>query len=233
MTDLERITPGSRGGFARTCSLAAVQNDRTMDSADLHQLLKTPGAYAGVGARATPPEICELITDLAQILARRGWVLRSGAAEGADQAFERGAGASKEIYLPYPRFRGHRSDRKTPSDEALRIARDFHPAWEQLQPTSRALMGRNTHQVLGDDCRSPVRVLICWTPDGAVEKTSRATGGTGQAIRIAIAHGIPVVNLRRAGDMRAVQDCVFGVQGTLGLGPSAFVGTPGQGRLAC
>lgn len=46
---------------------------------------------------------------------------------------------------------------------------------------------------------TPVGWVLCWTPDGAAEgiETSRATGGTGQAIRLASAHGIPVYNLAR------------------------------------
>lgn len=43
-------------------------------------------------------------------LAQLGWVLRSGGAVGADQAFERGcyrAGWRKAIVLPWPGFDGH------------------------------------------------------------------------------------------------------------------------------
>ena len=39
--------------------------------------------------------------------------------------------------------------------------------------------------------------VLCWTPDGAVEETSRRTGGTGQAIRLANKFNIPVFNLAR------------------------------------
>jgi hypothetical protein len=43
--------------------------------------------------------------------------------------------------------------------------------------------------VLGADLASPSRFVIAWTEDG------EAVGGTGQAIRIARAHDIPVLNL--------------------------------------
>jgi hypothetical protein len=39
--------------------------------------------------------------------------------------------------------------------------------------------------------------VLCWTPDGAIDKTGKKTGGTGQAIRLAVAHGVPVYNLAR------------------------------------
>ena len=54
-----------------------------------------PRFYAGIGARATPPEILNLMTRAAFALTKRGYVLRSGHAIGADSAFERGAGRER------------------------------------------------------------------------------------------------------------------------------------------
>ena len=68
-----------------------------------------PRFYAGIGARATPPEILSLMTRAAFALTKRGYVLRSGHAIGADSAFERGAGEAAEIYLPAPGWRGSAS----------------------------------------------------------------------------------------------------------------------------
>ena len=76
-----------------------------------------------------------------------------------------------------------------PCSEAYRIAAYHHPAWERLSPGVRALMARNVHVLLGSDLRSPAAFFACWTPGGEV------VGGTGHAIRVALAHGIPVVNL--------------------------------------
>lgn len=45
----------------------------------------------------------------------------------------------------------------------------------------------------------PAAFVLCWTPDGAERETTRDTGGTGQAIRIAVASGVPVVNMARPG----------------------------------
>ena len=46
-----------------------------------------PRFYAGIGARATPPPILSLMTRAAFALCKRGYVLRSGRAIGADSAF--------------------------------------------------------------------------------------------------------------------------------------------------
>lgn len=76
-----------------------------------------------------------------------------------------------------------------PIAQAYRIAQAYHPAWERLSPGVRALMARNVHVLLGADLDSPATFFLCWTPGG------ETVGGTGHAIRVALAHGIPVVNL--------------------------------------
>ncbi|NYZ25158.1 hypothetical protein HND93_36125, partial [Azospirillum sp. ROY-1-1-2] len=65
--------------------------------------------YAGIGSRETPPAVLEVMAAVGERLAQLGWVLRSGGAVGADQAFERGCdrvGGRKEIFLPWPGFDG-------------------------------------------------------------------------------------------------------------------------------
>ena len=54
--------------------------------------------YTGVGGRETPPHVLNLMTRIAQGLAKVGGILRSGGARGADSAFEAGAGAAKDIF---------------------------------------------------------------------------------------------------------------------------------------
>ena len=155
--------------------------------------------YAGVGSRRTPEE------RIGRRLAELGWTLRTGGAEGADQAFERGAragGGAVEIFLPWPGFSGYKNGRlERPSVEAVRVASSLHPAWERLSPAAKKLIARNSHQVLGAGMDDPVAVVICWTPDGAETEAEcgRETGGTGQAIRPASRLGVPVVNLKRPG----------------------------------
>jgi hypothetical protein len=160
-----------------------------------------PAAYAGIGSRKTPPNVLKQMERLASRLCSRGWTLRSGGAPGADAAFERGAFRIRvsrtELFLPWPGFHGRRVGHVCPSVEAYALAERYHPNWQRLSGEARALVARNGHQVLGADLASPVGFVLCWTPDGATETTTRATGGTGQAIRIAVAHGIPVWNLQR------------------------------------
>lgn len=174
--------------------------------------------YAGIGSRETPSHILTLMCDLGRKLALDGWTLRSGHADGADQAFEKGADLArgkKQIWLPWDGFNGapryeetngwtHRVARLGGEDEEIAAA--HHPAWNRCSRAARLLHTRNVGQILGSQIvhygsvndpdpeitvsREPVtQFVVCWTKDG------RASGGTGQAIRLAQAFGIPVHNL--------------------------------------
>lgn len=146
-----------------------------------------PLFYAGIGSRETPEPILRLMTQIAVSLAIAGYTLRSGAADGADAAFEAGA-SEKEIYIPWLGFNGSQST-LLPSKAAFIMAEKFHPAWHKCSQGARKLHARNCHQVLGQDLNTPSEFIICWTKDAL------GGGGTGQAIRIAKAHHIPVHDL--------------------------------------
>lgn len=160
-------------------------------------------AYAGIGSRKTPPEVLNQMTRIAARLNVLGWTLRSGAAEGADRAFEAGAGGEKEIFLPWKGFMGSRSkliEPETP-DLAAEIASQIHPGWHYLNQAAKKLMARNTRQILGHALGDPVLFVLCWTPDGCESGGTRSsvTGGTGQAIALASGRfSIPVFNLKNA-----------------------------------
>jgi hypothetical protein len=152
--------------------------------------------YTGIGSRETPPDICEFFTRFAVWLAEQQWVLRSGAAQRADAAFEAElpGWAGREIYLPWLGFNDHRSHLAAYSVEHRAIAAQHHPAWHRLSEPARRMHTRNVAQIFGMDFQSPSKFVVCWTKDG------KASGGTGQAIRIAEAYNIPVFNMKRDGD---------------------------------
>ena len=151
--------------------------------------------YAGIGARATPAGVLSDMTVMAGWLARTGWHLSSGGADGADSAFARGAPAGQRtIWLPWRGYNGHRGpDCRVLSEVAMiagmDVAAGLHPAWERCSTAVRKLHARNAAVVTGGNLDRPVDAVICWSEQGAI------TGGTGMAIRIAEARGIPVFNL--------------------------------------
>lgn len=156
--------------------------------------------YAGIGSRKTPNEICKIMEDLAEVLAQKGYILRSGGADGADLAFENGckrANGKMEIYLPWKGFNKNSSKLYTVSQAARDYTSKFHPGWIHLETPVQNMMGRNAYQVLGEDLKTPGGFVVCWTPDGCISPQTRkkTTGGTGQAISIAFENKIPVYNL--------------------------------------
>ena len=179
-----------------------------------HPIPATPHAYLGAGSRESPPDILALMYRIAATLARRGWALRSGAAPGADSAFEAGALAAAGrvgLYLPWRGFEGRTEHvmLHEPTETAYKLAPRFHPGWDRLGRGARALHARNVHQVLGAWCGNPASFVVCWTQDGATSaaETSRRTGGTGTAVRIAAAYGVAIWNLQRE-DHRAMWEQV-------------------------
>lgn len=159
--------------------------------------------YAGIGSRETPDTILNAFEQLGEKIALFNSVLRSGRADGADAAFERGciAGNGKsEIFIPWPGFPKNSDLIARPAYIFDRLEYDqqkrafasidiYHPAPDRLSPGARKLMARNYCQIYGPSVSSPrTDFVICYTRDG------KASGGTGQAIRMANDAGITVIN---------------------------------------
>jgi len=149
--------------------------------------------YAGIGSRRTPENILSDMIKIGYWLAKRDWTLRSGGADGADIAFEHGCDTikgKKEIFYAH--------DAKG-DNTAMEIAKSLHPAWNRCSTFARLLHTRNVYQILGKDLKTPVKIVICWTPDGCIrhEDKTRDTGGTGMAISVASTNNIQILNLQR------------------------------------
>ena len=155
--------------------------------------------YAGIGSRQTPQTIQELMVRIGHYLADRGWVLRSGGAEGADSAFEKGCDevhGRKEIFLPWKGYNDNKSPffykgkliPKDIRDQSFELASKYHPAWEQCSYGAKCLLARDGMQVLGKDLKTPVSMVIFWSPNPN-------HGGTSQALRIAKDLKVAIFNL--------------------------------------
>lgn len=156
--------------------------------------------YAGIGSRETPTFILEIFKKLAIALGELGFILRSGGAKGADQAFESGADIynyPKEIYLPWKGFEGSESTLILKPGKAYEIGAAFHERWNNLSSGGKKLQARNSHQVLGKDLNTLSDFIVCYTTGGS------GAGGTGQAIRIANRYNIPVFD---AGSYSNIED---------------------------
>jgi len=168
--------------------------------------------YTGIGSRHTPNHILGQMIKIAYFLNTHEFTLRSGGADGADSAFEAGVDRApnptlKEIYLPYQNFNNRRSALFPPSDRAYQLAEKYHPRWHKLSPVVKALMARNTHQVLGQDLNTPSAFTVCYTLDG------QDSGGTGQALRLCRDLDIPVFNLYNSSTLEKLNAFLRGLHG--------------------
>lgn len=163
------------------------------------QFMHVNKIYTGIGSRETPEDILKLMIKIGYALGQAGWTLRSGHAEGADQAFELGAiraDSEMEIYLPWKGFNGAPTSPihqyipiRDYHPEAVRVAEMFHPAWDKCSNGARKLHQRNVYQVAGIELDTATAMVICWTKDG------KRQGGTGQALRMAEHLKIPIFDL--------------------------------------
>lgn len=163
--------------------------------------------YTGVGSRESPAVILDLMQEVAFKLANNGYVLRSGGADGADLAFQRGweqgqgdSWSPAEIFIPWDGFNGfsHGQDgvvytlnRMSNSQQAERIAAEIHPVWDRLSRGAKALHTRNVYQVLGKNLDKPSQFLICY----AKPTKTGVSGGTNTAVQVAIRNNVPVFNM--------------------------------------
>lgn len=148
--------------------------------------------YAGIGSRETPIEILDEMANIAKHLESKGYILRSGGAEGADQAFS-SVVKNAQIWIPWASFyqNKHHDVRIISNNdvEAFDSVHKFHPNSKKLSQGGVRLMARNYRQIVGLN-EDNSKFVVCWTKDG------KASGGTGQAIRIAKDLGIAVINLK-------------------------------------
>lgn len=164
--------------------------------------------YTGVGSRSTPKDIQQLMTKIAYKLADKGYILRSGAAQGADTAFEQGCieywqdseldwpPMLANIYIPWQSFMTYPEefkdwysvlDRLPNNKQAYTIAETVHPAWDRCSRGAKALHARNVYQVLGEGLNNPSDFLICWAE---TDKHGEIKGGTRTAWELAKSNGV-------------------------------------------
>lgn len=216
--------------------------------------------YAGIGSRETPQDVCDDMTAGARVLEARGFTLRSGFAGGADTAFELGTTkeGQREIFAPWKGFGSNpnskyeetrwnqirRHEQMTgkkfvPAQARLlqgemavkahKLAAPHHPKWADLKSQHQDLHARNMGQVLGPNLDVPARFEMAWTNDG------KATGGTGQAIRVAEASGIPVLNMHNPRIRAAVLaelglDPVRNLEKDMAVAAAEYARTKNRGR---
>jgi hypothetical protein len=120
--------------------------------------------YAGIGSRTAPEDALKYCTQLAEWLEKKGYILRTGGADGADKAFEAGVSDPFKKVILRP---------KHSTEEAESVASKIHPAWHACNEYARQLHGRNVQLILGENLDKPVDFVVAWTYDGIKSGGSR------------------------------------------------------------
>lgn len=168
-----------------------------------------PKYYSGIGSRKLPMPIIDLIKEIGYCMAKKGYVLRSGAADGADYCFEYGcihAIGKADIFLPWMGFKDRHNDRMRsninyikPLMGQMKISRQLMietgiiPHWDKMNEVSQKFHARNVNQVEGDFDDPNVEVVIFYAPTDWA--TDEVQGGTRTAVELARHYGIPTYNL--------------------------------------
>lgn len=152
-------------------------------------------AYAGIGARKTPGEVLQYMTQQAALLESMNCLLRTGDAKGADQAFCNGA-KYKSVYTP-----------KQPILDWARekVAEVCDSDYNTYKPITQNLLARNMYQLFGDgntpDACYPSKFVLYWSEPSSEYNSSQqdnyfnCSSGTRYAVRAAVRAGIPTFNL--------------------------------------
>lgn len=168
--------------------------------------------FTGVGSRKLSALGEDRITDILPYLRKRNYLLCTGDAyEGGDVAFWGHYEGAKIRFGPLNRENPKKDvqiiDPEQPQYHiARKLAASLHPAWRWLNEPTRELHTRNVFQVMGARITRPSEFLVCWTPDGAETETTKKTGGTAMAIKVANYYGIPVFNLRNDDALERLAD---------------------------
>jgi hypothetical protein len=161
-------------------------------------------------------------------------VMRSGAADGADRAFEKGVKKSrnKEIYRP-----SYDANKALPAGylviggkkeaEARAIAAAVTTDFGKLDQFGQDLHTRNAFQVLGRDPTRPSEFVLAITKAG----NDARVRGTRATMAIAAANGIPVYDLAQREQRTAFLERLTEMERTAGITHDGPVLAPAHGSL--
>jgi hypothetical protein len=165
--------------------------------------------YAGIGSRRLTPTEWDLCFRTGKWLAQQGWTLKTGACQGADQAFAEGALTTEEdviLYIPWPSYefkwvepaRGQGAVRRIlryDDIDAYASVNKFHPNPTILSDAIKKLHARNFLIV------NNTQFVIAWPKP----TTKGRLGSTGQGIRIAANLGIQTIRMDEPIDRTRVE----------------------------
>lgn len=176
---------------------------------ELSTAKKTFSMAVYTGKNELPVAIKEKMLELLKVLSAKGYIYRhsAGSLDGLQEEFIATEGLKVESYLPWKKFNeGIKSPVLVkPNEFGYGVAVNNRNKFYELAPHVRALYAKDTHMLLGDDCKKPLEFLVIYTTCGTealTKKTDYSTiGSLGYLLRIAAEANIPVFNLKNESAM--------------------------------
>lgn len=167
------------------------------------------GIITIIGSRQTPTELLAFMRKVAYWSIKRGIIVRSGKAGGADAAAIYGCmdaqaanelNALPEMYIPWSGFGDNDMTKQWDSVQgnnpaAAVIAENTHPAWGRCSQGAKKLHTRNACQILGATLDTPSDIVLYYCK----ERGGMPTGGTATAVNLATKHGCSTINMLNSG----------------------------------
>lgn len=164
--------------------------------------------YAGIGHRGTPEKVRDMMTNIGSQLAKMGFILRSGNALGADQAWEEQVPKKmKEIFI---------IEKKPVCPHGIVVDTITQEQWDfvvshyhggsgpfgRLSAYVQYLFMRNLNILCGKDLDDKVDFVAYW------HEGEHCDGGTGHTIAMAKTLEIPCFNIWSEKDQQAMDEFV-------------------------
>lgn len=157
-----------------------------------------------IGSRKAPSHILNNISLIGKFYSDQGYIGVSGDAIGCDQA---GMKYFKNpiLFTAENTENGRKSWDNFSNESKIKSylkVKALCPDIDSLDHYVQKLFMRNICQVLGEDCMSPVDLVLYWAP----ERNGVIKGGTRIAVYTARKHGIPTENLADHGVHRKYRE---------------------------
>jgi hypothetical protein len=156
------------------------------------------------GDSSLPEEIESKLKEIANTLAHKGYIFRSGA-DGKNElnnSILKLEGINYEHFNPWKKFNLDVKNVKlqSPTEKAYGIAHNSHRAFYKVPSSVRAILSKEVHLMLGENCDEPIKMLIVYTKCGSeglkFKMDYKLTGGVAFLLKIAEDSNIPVFNLK-------------------------------------
>lgn len=194
---------GNRGNYSQNNNWKGNRgNDKPVD----------PDPYVPVTffSNPEPPlDVINMFKRLSHRCKELGFTIRvAGGNSEADDAARDNAGEKMEEYLPWKGYEGRESSNYWSDESSIEQACKFHPAADKLKDAAKKFLSRNLRMMQGKSLKSPSKMLVIWTEDGASKLAQKnfKTGPAGHFLSIAAGTKTPVFNLGNKGTFDALME---------------------------